>query len=147
LKKAIVPFGRNLYSSMEKDIITKLCPYCGEEVSLKALKCKHCGEWLDETPYREESVSQPQVIVKQIERKTNGIGTAGFVISLVCTCLSWLPGVNLVLWFIGLLLSFVGMFKRPRGLAIAGFIISIIDFILIVVILGAIGVLLSGLIE
>lgn len=25
----------------------KLCPYCGEEINSKAIKCKHCGEWLD----------------------------------------------------------------------------------------------------
>ncbi|MBE6287232.1 MAG: DUF805 domain-containing protein [Mediterranea massiliensis] len=26
---------------------TKKCPYCGEEVLTEALKCKHCGEWLN----------------------------------------------------------------------------------------------------
>ena len=31
---------------MEK---TKRCPYCGEEILAIAKKCKHCGEWLDET--------------------------------------------------------------------------------------------------
>ena len=51
--------------------------------------------------------------------------------TIICACLSWLPGVNAILWFIGLLLSFFGMFKRPRGLAI------------IVMILGAIGVMFA----
>ena len=40
--------------------------------------------------------------------------------TIICACLSWLPGVNAILWFIGLMLSFFGMFKRPRGLAIIG---------------------------
>ena len=31
---------------MEK---TKNCPYCGEEIMADARKCKHCGEWLDES--------------------------------------------------------------------------------------------------
>ena len=126
---------------MDQERTTNQCPYCGEDISINAKKCKHCGEWLSEKPSYQPAPHQ-QVVVTQVER-SNGVGTAGFVIALICACLSWLPGVNVFLWFIGLLLSFFGMFKRPRGLAVIGFLISIFDIILIVAILGAIGGILS----
>ncbi len=36
---------------MEKE--TKVCPYCGEEILAKAIKCKHCGEFLDNNSYKQ----------------------------------------------------------------------------------------------
>lgn len=32
------------------------CPYCGEEILAVAMKCKHCGEWLEEDEYEEVEV-------------------------------------------------------------------------------------------
>lgn len=35
---------------------TKICPFCGEEVPVKAIKCKYCKEWLTEdTPIQSRS--------------------------------------------------------------------------------------------
>lgn len=55
----------------------------------------------------------------QAESQTNGLGLAGFILSLVgliATCGLLCP--------IGLLLSVIGLFKQPRGFAIAGTIIG-----------------------
>ncbi|WP_130847514.1 hypothetical protein [Lactiplantibacillus mudanjiangensis] len=58
---------------------------------------------------------------------------------------SWVPGVNFVVWFLGMLFSFIGLFKQPKGLAIAGFIISFIDIIIIIILITVIGSVGAGL--
>lgn len=37
---------------------TKKCPFCAEEILSEAVKCKHCGEFLDEQSLHELSVSK-----------------------------------------------------------------------------------------
>ena len=54
----------------------------------------------------------------------NGLGTAGFV--GVVPILGW------SVWGLGLIFSVVGIFKKPRGLSIAGLAISVIGLILII---------------
>lgn len=42
---------------------TKICPYCHEPIQIRALKCKHCGEYLDprlRPDYRPQS--QPEAV-------------------------------------------------------------------------------------
>ena len=80
--------------------------------------------------------SQPgqTVIINQVAQKSNGIGTAGFVLALIALFLGWIPYIGWVLWFLGFLFSFIGLFKKPAGLAIAGLVISLIGIIVLIVI-------------
>lgn len=105
---------------------------------------------LDKPPKRQttkKTTTTPQnqtITVQYKAPERNGVGTAGFIFALLSMCFSWLPGVNWVVWFLGALFSFIGLFFRPRGLAIAGFLISIIDVIIILAVVGAaVGVLSS----
>lgn len=78
------------------------------------------------------------MVIRQDENRSNGIGTAGFVLSLMAIFVSWIPIFGWFVWFIGLILSFIGLFKAPRGLAIAGLVISLIGVIILIVFVGAI---------
>ena len=80
---------------------------------------------------------EQKIIINQTIKKSNGLGTAGFILALISIVFSWVPAVGWVMWFLGLLFSFIGVFKSPRGLAIAGLIISLIDVIILIVIFGA----------
>ena len=78
--------------------------------------------------------NQPQVVIVEQKAKSNGIGTAGFVLSLVAIVIGWIPVIGQVVggicWLLGLIFSFIGVFKSPRGLAIAGLVISLFFFLL-----------------
>lgn len=80
--------------------------------------------------------STQTIIIRQNE--SNGIGIAGFIISLIGLFVSWIPFFGWLIWFVGLVLSFIGLFKAPRGFAIAGLVISFIGVIILVLFVGAI---------
>ena len=45
---------------MEPSIGRKKCPYCAEEIRAEALRCSHCGSWIDEgNPLRHEWYRSP----------------------------------------------------------------------------------------
>jgi len=85
-----------------------------------------------------QSQSGQTIIINQTEKKSNGVGTAGFVLALIAVFLGWVPVLGWITWFLGLILSFVGVFKQPKGLAIAGLVISLIGIILLLTVFGAI---------
>ena len=78
------------------------------------------------------------MIIQNTKQRSNGLGTAGFVLALLGLIFFLIPILDLLLWFLGALFSFIGVFKAPRGLAIAGLVISFIAFIVLVILLGVI---------
>jgi len=128
----------------------KNCPNCSKEILAASIKCKHCGKRLKENTSEtinsvveksvlEKNSGQRQtIIVNQVGNQSNGVGTAGFVLALIALFLSWVPGIGWFMWFLGLILSFIGMFKKPRGLAITGFLISMISLVLLIFVVGTI---------
>lgn len=89
----------------------------------------------------ERTDGQTVTVNAVVERKGNGVGTAGFVLALLGLLVSWAPVVGWVVWLLGAVLSVAGLFRRPRGLAVAGVVLSFIDVIVILAVAGMIGML------
>jgi len=91
-----------------------------------------------------ESIPQggQQIIINQVEKKSNGVGTAGFVLALIGFLFGWIPLIGFFLgggfWLLGLILSFAGVFKKPRGLAITGLILSLGNLFILIFVTGAV---------
>lgn len=126
--------------------MAKFCSSCGKELEENASTCNNCGnpvpkEEATNTSTNPSTVQVTQTVVTQ--RKSNGMATAGFVISLVS--LICCGGSS----FLGLIFSIVGLVNAKncdgegKGLAIAGIIISSL-FIIIFIIFMALGFLASA---
>ena len=114
--------------------MAKFCTSCGSEVHEGDNVCSNCG-----TPIKKDTDTPVQqgnttVVVNQVQpKKSNGMATAGFVLSLISLlCCSPLS-------IVGLILSIVGMTKAKdcdgngKGLAIAGIIISAIAIVFCII--------------
>lgn len=64
--------------------------------------------------------------------RSNGMGIAGFVLALLSLMFFWTPVLDWILWILGAVFSFIGVFRRPRGLAIAGLCISFVGIIMLI---------------
>jgi hypothetical protein len=81
------------------EMTMKICPFCAEEIQEKAIKCKHCGEFLKGAP-----VSPEQSKIPWYYRKSY------IVIALLCVGplalpLIWLRPQTSPAWKIGLTLG------------------------------------------
>ena len=70
------------------------------------------------------------------KKETNGVAIAGLITSIVALICSPIPLLCWVLWIVGLILSCVGLSKKThKKLAVTGLLLSIIDFIVLIVML------------
>lgn len=92
------------------------CNQCGEEISNDSVFCEFCG-------------------MQQVKKK-NGMGTKGFILALFSILLCWVPILSGIIWNFGLVFSIIGICKRQtkKGLALAGLIISGINFLILIAI-------------
>lgn len=66
--------------------------------------------------------------VEAPKKKKNGLGLAGMIVAIVGLLLCWVPILNWIILTPAFILSFIGIFKKPRVLAIVGLVISCVGF-------------------
>lgn len=98
--------------------------------------------------YQQQQYQQPYqqpVMPVMMERRSNGMGTAGFVLALIAFFFGWIPVLGWIIWLLGLIFSIVGVCRQPRGLAIAGLVISGIWIIALIIVVATMGVSIASL--
>ena len=126
------------------------CPNCGRLVSDTFTTCPGCQAPLEAVEAPQQQNAPKQTIYVNIpdyagNNNSNGMGIAGFVLALISLFIGYIPIFGWIIWLLGAIFSIVGMFKEPRGFAIAGFVISFIDIILIILLGAAIYTFFAGL--
>ena len=108
------------------------CKNCGKEIDDNAVVCPHCG------------VMQKTLAAEE-KKPVNGLGIAGFVISLLSM---WLSVYFCIASIIAVILSAIGYAKREKhsvnGLALAGLIIGIVTLVIWFIVWLIVGSALIG---
>lgn len=83
-----------------------------------------------------------KIVIQQAQQtEKNGLGLTGFILAIISVVTGAIPILGEIIWFLGALFSIIGLFKKPRGFAIAGTIISFIGLIIIVIFFGGLATL------
>lgn len=127
------------------------CPACGTHNADQSAQCVKCGHSLASPNVTTVSGNTPyQTIIVNTGESTaptgpkNGLGTAGFVCSLVALFFGWIPGLGWLTWITGAVLSCIGLTRMPKGLAIAGVCISGFGLIMMIVVFAAAGAFIKA---
>lgn len=136
------------------------CPKCGTENKDGVKFCANCGgsfanasaanaivsSDMESEPTMEASIEShstrrgttvTNISVQAPQTKSNPMGVAGFILALIGVFVSWIPVLGWIVWILGAVLSIIGLFKQPKGMAIAGVVLTFIDAILLLFVVSS----------
>jgi type II secretory pathway pseudopilin PulG len=105
----------------------KICPYCKGEVPKAAIKCRHCGEFLEKPPGR----PGPQFATEMQGKSSNSLATVALVMGIIGLCFPLLSIVALICGIIGLSNAGKHPAKPGQGPALAGIILGALGIVMI----------------
>lgn len=107
----------------EIDGRAEICPYCGVSTKRQGKFCACCGNKVEDN-----AVICPYCGVRLCGERTNGLGIAGFVLSLV-SLLFGMIAVFQVVAFVFAVIAVSGRkkYSRANGLAVAGLVIACVS--------------------
>ncbi len=120
----------------------KFCAKCGASLSkgepvVEAVAADSRVEASIETHETPQGTSVTTINVQAPQAQKNPLGVAGFIFALLGVFLSWVPILGWVIWFLGALFSIIGSFKKPKGMAVAGVILTFINLILLLFVIAS----------
>lgn len=133
----------------------KFCCSCGAPINnstpAQAIQSDHKKtgpqfEAVLDTRTNSDGAQVTTVNIQTPQQGKNGIAIAGFVLALIGVFVSWVPVFGWIIWILGALFSLVGVFKQPRGFAIAGLCCSFIDLILLLFVIAGCTATTGGII-
>jgi hypothetical protein len=78
----------------------KTCPYCVAEIPDEALKCKHCGEWVERPPAGTRTTAEDESLGRAANRWVN-LQILGVVLGCVVpTVIAVIVGGGLAIYFL-----------------------------------------------
>lgn len=96
-------------------------------------------------PYQRPQTPPPYSAPRQTDQDSNIPGLLGFIFALLTFLGAPMPFLGIFSWLAGLVLSCVGLSRRPKGFAIAGLCISLFTLLLVIVLISSFGFLILGL--
>ena len=97
------------------------CPKCGRLVSDTLSNCPRCNASLEAEKATRQNDQIKTIYVNTPNygnsnsnsngNNSNGLGVAGFVLALIGLFIGWVPALGWIIWLLGAIFSFAGLFK------------------------------------